>query len=386
MANLQQIPFTKIIDALLNLNTNFPPIYLHRFSDLPEEDVKQLASVWDKINPQRKAALMEDLEVLYDSDTVVKFDEVSMLAIKDPHPSVRASAIRLLSEEPKESQVNLFMRLAEKDPDPVVRSEAIGSLGQYIFLGELDKIRAEVKHEVEEKLFKILGSKEEAMLRRRALEALGYSTHPDAAPAIQRAYVQKEIPWVASAIYAMGRSMDSRWEKIILENISSPDPEISFEAVRAAGKMELQSARARLMKMLNDYEELDEETRAAIVWSLSEIGGEGVRKKLEGLLSQLEDEDEVDWVEEALENLEFTEDFKLEGMFDLDVLKQKGLNTIIDLEEEEADSYDPSKLQLDDLDDMEDQNYIESGYYGSDAMEDDEYGIADEDEEDGDRE
>ena len=138
-----------------------------------------------------------------------------------------------------------------------------------------------------------------------------------------------------------------------MNNLESPDPEISFEAVRAAGKMEIQAARPRLLRMLQLVEELEDDVRGAVIWSLSEIGGEGVRKKLEALLEKLDDDVEIEYLEEALENLEFTEDFKLTGMFDVDMLKNTELDTIIDLEEEVDDD-------LDDFDDELDWNeYVE---------------------------
>jgi len=124
-------------------------------------------------------------------------------------------------------------------------------------------------------------------------------------------------------------------------NLDSSDPELSFEAIRAAGKMEIQAARPRLLKMLTRYDELDEDVRGAVIWSLSEIGGEGVRKKLESLLEELDDDDEVEFLEEALENLEFTEDFKLVGMFDIETLKNSELDTVIDLEHDRLEDDEP---------------------------------------------
>jgi hypothetical protein len=48
---------------------------------------------------------------------------------------------------------------------------------------------------------------------------------------------------------------------------------------------------------------------SAIIWSLSQIGGEDVRTYLENLLDQLEeDEEQIAFLEEALDNLAFTED------------------------------------------------------------------------------
>lgn len=335
-----KIPFTQVLDALLDNTQPFPPQYLYRFSDLEAQNQEALEKIWMNIDPQRRINLLEDLEDLLESDTVLLFDEISGLALKDPEAQVRTVAVRLQAENPKESRARVFTRIADKDSDEFVRAAAVSSLGQYIYLGELDKISPETLHLIEDKLFSIVNGKDTDLVRRRALESVGFSSREEAVPLIEKAYQQKDTGWVASALFAMGRSMDSRWEKEVMGNLNSPDPELSFEAIRAAGKMEIQAARPRLLKMLSSYDELDEDVRGAVIWSLSEIGGEGVRKKLETLLERLDDEDEAEYLEEALENLEFTEDFKLVGMFDIETLKNTELDTVIDLESEALDEDD----------------------------------------------
>lgn len=334
-------PFTKVLEALLDNSKPFPPQYLNRFSDLQPEDQEALGAIWLNIDTQRRINLLEDLEVLLESDTVLLFDEISQLALKDPEGQVRTIAVRLQAENPKESRARVFMHMAEKDKDEFVRAAAVSSLGQYIYLGELDKITQETLHLVEDKLFSIVNGKDTDLVRRRALESVGFSSREETVPLIEKAYLHKDTGWVASALFAMGRSMDSRWEKEVMGNLDSSDPELSFEAIRAAGKMEIQAARPRLLKMLTRYDELDEDVRGAVIWSLSEIGGEGVRKKLESLLEELDDDDEVEFLEEALENLEFTEDFKLVGMFDIETLKNSELDTVIDLEHDRLEDDEP---------------------------------------------
>jgi hypothetical protein len=57
-------------------------------------------------------------------------------------------------------------------------------------------------------------------------------------------------------------------------------------------------------------EEEDATILSAVIWSLSQIGGEDVRTYLENLLDQLADDEEeqIAFLEEALDNLAFTED------------------------------------------------------------------------------
>jgi hypothetical protein len=64
--------------------------------------------------------------------------------------------------------------------------------------------------------------------------------------------------------------------------------------------------------MLED--ETDDDVFQAIIWSLSQIGGEDVRTYLETLLADAEDDDVIEYLEDALANLSFTEDME---QFDL---------------------------------------------------------------------
>jgi hypothetical protein len=90
--------------------------------------------------------------------------------------------------------------------------------------------------------------------------------------------------------------------------------------VQAAGELMSSDARGLLLSMLEDEE--DDEVIAAIIWSLSQIGGEDVRTYLEALLDKTEDEDEsedlLELIENALENLTFTEDLERFEMLALD--------------------------------------------------------------------
>jgi hypothetical protein len=58
----------------------------------------------------------------------------------------------------------------------------------------------------------------------------------------------------------------------------------------------------------------NEDVHEAVIWSLSQIGGEDVRTYLESLLDATEDDEQAELIEDALDNLTFTEDM---AKFDL---------------------------------------------------------------------
>ena len=106
----------------------------------------------------------------------------------------------------------------------------------------------------------------------------------------------------------MGRSADERWTDAVTRSLVHVDDRIRKAAVQAAGELSLQPARPILLKMLGEEE--DATILSAVIWSLSQIGGEDVRTYLENLLDQLEDDEQIAFLEEALDNLAFTEDLE----------------------------------------------------------------------------
>jgi len=101
----------------------------------------------------------------------------------------------------------------------------------------------------------------------------------------------------------------------VLSKLHAPDEDIRSEAIHAAGELELASARSILLDSLEDEEDL--ELRRELIWALSKIGGEGVRNRLEEILEAEEDDEEADFIEEAMDTLSFTEDMAQFDLFDL---------------------------------------------------------------------
>jgi HEAT repeat protein len=163
---------------------------------------------------------------------------------------------------------------------------------------------------------------------------LGYSGRAEVPPLIENAYRSGKRDWLISSLIAMGRSANNRWEKRVLLMLENPATAVRVEAVRAAGELELAAARQALIELLEDD---DDEVRMAAIWSLSQIGGQGVREILEEMQEETEDEDEAEFLENALDNLAFTDD---EGFFSLLNLSSNDIDAgeEADLIEEDEDA------------------------------------------------
>ncbi len=303
--SLDLTPFSDILTALEDLSTPFPPRYLRSFSDLSRKNLKDLQHIWPDLPEQRKVSLLEDLETVFESDTVVNFDSLARALLNDPHAAVRVIALRLLWECEDTALVPALLLMAVSDPDETTRATAAAALGRFVLLGELESIRADLYEKVLKHLVAIVEGNDHARVKQRALESLGYSSHSIIAGLIQNAYLSNDSGWITSALCAMGRSADESWSAQVDKMINSPDPDVQFEAIRAAGELELSGSREKLMTLLNEGID-DEELRLAVIWSLSQIGGEEVKEKLDDLLKNAADDDEADWIEKAIDNLEFS--------------------------------------------------------------------------------
>ena len=354
----QSVSFDKVIAALLDNEHPFPAVHWHRFSDISVADLQKLEKIWADVNPDRRTALLEDLENLVDSDTLVSFDDVGRFALDDPDPRVREVALRLLWESEDSSLIQKMLQMLDHDPAESVRAAAATALGQFVYLGELEEIPETSLHRIEDKLLGITTAlSEPKLVRRRALEAMGFSSRSEVKPLIVAAYNNNDREWLVSALFAMGRSANSTWIPSVLDMLDADDEDVLLEVVRAAGELEAHSARRPLLKLIKNQPE-GSEIRMAAIWALSKIGGEKVRDTFEKLLEESEDDEELDILDEALENLEFTEGFNKFGLVEVEPENEEEIIAHAEsdgwIENSEDEDEDDEEVETDDEDEDDD--------------------------------
>ena len=304
--NTDLISFQTVLETLLDEKKDFPRRYLREFSDIGPLELKTVLDIWPRVTLSRKQTLLEKLKTLAGADTLVSFDDFACALLTDPDPEVLTRAIRLLDEYEDPKIVPSYLDLLKNDPSINVRVEAANALNLFVDLGELEKIPEKIYHEVEDALLASAASEDNVRVRRTALESLGYSSRPEVITLIESAFHREDPNWQASALHAMARSADDRWTEDVLRSLINDDDRIRRAAVQAAGELSIKSARPILLEMLEEEEDAD--VASAVIWSLSQIGGEDVRTYLENLLDQSEDNDQINFLEDALDNLAFTED------------------------------------------------------------------------------
>lgn len=368
MPTPDEIPFRQMLDALLDEESTFNPRYLYRLSDLNSVEYKELQETWARISTMRRRALVEDLEALGENDYLLSFEAVARLGLKDEDPQVRTTSIRMLWDYEDQDLGWIYLEMAEKDTDVNVRATATSALGKFIYLAEVEELPDNLGSEVSGRLLQIARGQDDREVRRRALEALGYSSMQEVAKLIQEAYDTGQKDWIASSLFAMGRSANELWGEQVLSKIFNPHPSIRMEAARAAGELELSEATSNLIELLKDD---NAEVRAAAIWSLSQIGGPGVRDVLEEMHEQTDDEEEAEYLITALDNLDFTEEMTLFNLFDIDGSPKSDPEVELEKKPDLEEAF-----RLLDEDDLDDENLE---YTDEDEFEDDDDYISDED-------
>jgi HEAT repeat protein len=193
---------------------------------------------------------------------------------------------------------------------------------------------------IEDKLLSILESDQPPQVQRRALEAISYSSRAEVQNHILNAYESDHEDWIASAVFAMGRSLDQVYGEKVCEKLQHTSPKVRLEAVRACGELAIEDALPIILDLLDDLPEI----RRAAIWALSQIGGEDAGPAIHQLLNDDISDDEADLIQQALERLDFLEE---------------GINlTMFDLPYADQDGYDDDESEFD----RNDYDYDQNGF------------------------
>ncbi|MCX7839833.1 MAG: HEAT repeat domain-containing protein [Anaerolineae bacterium] len=264
-----------------------------------------------RMSKRAKLAYLADLEEGYRP-----FDKHALkllqALLQDPDAEVRAEAIACLWNDPDTRWINVLMRLATDDPHVDVRAHAVSVLGRYVYEGEQarlddwvdvweDEITPEDYERVTEFLFRLAHDPDEPLtVRRYAIEALAFrSGDPAVEDLIEWAYHHPDRRMKVSALFAMARHGHQRWDKYILAELHSPDAQIQYEAVRAAGELGITEATETLIELAT-RKGVRKPLRLLAIYALGETGDPRALPVLEKL-ARARDRDVRDVARDALE-------------------------------------------------------------------------------------
>ncbi len=248
-------------------------------SNLNREEAERVHDVWTRLPPDLRAEATSWLVSMAEADFTLDFSGIFRMAMEDQDERVREAAIEGLWEE---EDVRLVPRLAQclrEDESVSVRAAAARSLGRFVLLGELEKIRSGPREMAYEVLLEAHQAEDEDIeVQRRALESLAYVSDDAVVTSIRESYKSPVEKMRISAVCAMGRSADTSWEQDVQRELYSTNPKMRHEAARACGELQVSEAVSMLEELAEDT---DTEVQQTAIWALGQIGGDRARQVLE---------------------------------------------------------------------------------------------------------
>ena len=239
-------------------------------SDLARADRTALGLIWPGVAVARRRKIAATLAQLAEDNVEYNFNAVFLTLLDDPDAAVRQTAVGGLVEDESLPALRRLIAVLAGDPAAAVRAAAAQVLGSAALRAEIGKIKGDWPARL---AYVVQWSDQvgaDPEVRRRALESLGYfSGSPDLPAEIERAY-NGGGPLRASALAAMGRSMDPRWTPRLTAAVRGPDPLLRFEAAQALGELGEPANVPALVPLLGDA---DSEVQLAAAWALGQLGG-----------------------------------------------------------------------------------------------------------------
>lgn len=275
---------------------------LKQFSGLLAEDIQRLTAAWGNLSVDVRRETVRAWNALATEDFEMDFSAALRIAMHDEDADVRAAAIAGLDEDEDIRLIPQLSEILEKDTAAMVRAAAARTLAHFVLMGELNKILPrsfEIARAALHKAHSNLG--EDLDVRRRALEALAYTSLDGVPGMVEAAYAHPEEKMRVSAVLAMGRSADKRWAKIACRELFSLLPEMRYEATRACGELALPEAVPALVELAED---VNAGIQQMALWALGQIGGKQAQRTLEQYIDS-DDPALRRAAHNALEELEF---------------------------------------------------------------------------------
>ncbi len=297
--------FAGLLKHLQSPNPTLQKEHVRVLADMAPEEVQHWKRLWSRLPLAVRQRVMDLCCGLLEEDPRLSFFDVGRLALEDEDPYVREQGLRLIGVEDLEARsvVPLLIRHLW-DEAPQVRAQAASQLGSFVLQGMVHQMPYPLLRRAVAALLYILHEEPPtAPVWAQALMAVGYAAPRGLEDFLEFAYYQGDIRLRCAALVAMGRTLDERWKAYILADLQHPHPDVRAAAAQAAGLAEVREALDEVLYLLTDA---SKEVRIAAAWAVSELSeDEQHLTVLEQAWRQAEDDEEIQALEEALQNLEF---------------------------------------------------------------------------------
>lgn len=241
-------------------------------SDLSRAAADRLQERWHEIAYPLRLALVREMVNRFETDIEHHFDRALIVALYDEEVDVKLGAFEGLTDSTDERLLAYLIDDMPNEKSAPVRAAAARITGQFVLQAELHGLESSRSGELKERVLGMMEDDPDPDVRLFMLEAAGFfAGDPDVVDAIEDAWDSGSHDAQVSALRAMGHQCDPRWLDLVLQQMKSDEPELRFEAARAAGTVGNQSIVPQLIVLADDE---DVEVQMAVIASLGAVGGE----------------------------------------------------------------------------------------------------------------
>ena len=294
-----------LLNDLADEQKPLEPSLLLQLSGLTSEEEADFRDGWPVISVGRKRQILSTLSELGEDNVELDFSAAFLASLQDADEQVRELSALGLWECDDRTAIRPLISLLLDDPSPRAKAAAGRSLGKFARMAQEGKLIPRDGDRLRDALLAVVDNREEDVeVRRRAVEAVATFDSPEIDQIIQDAYGDDDPRLRQSALFAMGRSSNSKWIDTLFREVAHEDAAIRYEAANALGQLTEESAVPHLASLLDDH---DPQVQLAAVRALGNIGGRLAKR---ALLQCIREGDEAleEAAQEALGSIEFDED------------------------------------------------------------------------------
>lgn len=250
----------------------------HEISDLSPEELELFTEAWYPISIERQRSLLTTMLEHAEDNPELDFAAIFKSCLTSDDEPLLVIALDGLWEHEDRSVIPGLVEVLRSDKGSDVRSAAARAMGRFPMLAQEGKLLEKDRETVHDNLMQVLEDEEEPLeVRRRCLEALAPFNTMEINQQITLAYESLDPDLRASSIFSMGRTGESNWLPILLQELGNEDPSIRYETALACGELGEEESVPHLILLLEDD---DSEVQLAGISALGEIGGPLARKVL----------------------------------------------------------------------------------------------------------
>ena len=278
--------------------------YARMLSDLSPERLDMLRKTLAEFTPERRAAFYRCMEDAAMESYEYNFAPIAEIGLEDPDGDIRAAAIHVLGFEDSREIGGKILNAAENDPDEKAQIAAIEILGQYMFESAIENRIPVNRRNLHETLKKLIESERQAV-RRSAVVSYAISEDKRVKEIISGFLAGNDREELVAALAAVRHAMGEEWADTVLELMRHDDDDVSLEAIRTAGALQLREALPALYEIISRFDRVTPDLLMAAVNAVAEIGDEGSLDVLETLGEAAVDMDEeiTEAIDDAIDTL-----------------------------------------------------------------------------------